>query len=118
MNGKDSPVASTVCDLLDPRGSLSSALPAKAVIEVISKCRRQLKVWLEVSAVHTSTGPLCYPNLGKYASQHVAAAAAHSFLRKLEEQGNTFNPLRRLVLSVFSARIIKKQKKNSQKFST
>jgi len=28
-----------------------SAIPAKAIAEAISKCRRQLKTWLEVSMV-------------------------------------------------------------------
>ena len=73
-------------------GLLSPAIPAKAIAESISKCRRQLKAWLELG----KRGPCKYrPTLpsvsGKYASQHGTAAAARHFSRKLEEQGNTFN---------------------------
>jgi len=72
-----------------PRGSLPSAIPAKANAEVISK----LQPWLDVSVVLSSTGPLCCPKL---ASQHGPAAAACFLLRNLEEQGDAFNPFQRV----------------------
>ena len=42
---------------------ISSAIPAKAITEVISKCRRKLKAWLEVSVVFTSSNLLCHLKL-------------------------------------------------------
>jgi len=84
---EDGSAASPVGDLMHPRGLLPSAIPAKAIAEVVSRYRRQLKTWLEESAVLTNTGPLCCLKLAKYASQHGAAAVARGFSRKLEEQG-------------------------------
>ena len=46
-------------DLPDPRGSQS----AKAIPEAMSKCGRQLKMWLEVSTVLTSPGPFSHLKL-------------------------------------------------------
>ena len=68
---------------------VSAATPAKTIAESISKCRRQLKAQVE-------RGPCKYrptpPSvIGKYASQHGAAAAAQHLSRKLEEQGDVFN---------------------------
>ena len=57
--------------------------------EVISK----LQPWLDVSMVLSSTGSLCCLKL---ASQHSPAVAAWGFTRKLEEQGDAFNPFRRV----------------------
>jgi len=51
------------CTLPDPRGSQSSATPAKVIAEAISVYRRQLIAWLEVSVVLTNTGPLCHLKL-------------------------------------------------------
>lgn len=50
-------------DLSDPRGSQSSAIPAKAAM---NKCRRQLEARLEVSAVLEAAPS----EIVKYASQH------------------------------------------------
>ena len=72
-----------------PRGSLSCAIPAKANAEVISK----LQPWLDVNMVLSSTGLLCCLKL---VSQHGPAAAAWGFSRKLEEQGDVFNRIRRV----------------------
>jgi len=84
VNSKDGLAASPVCNLPDPRGLLSFAILAKAITEAISKCRRQLKAWLEVC----KHGPYKYrpallPEIGKYVSQHGEAAAAQGFSRKL-----------------------------------
>ena len=59
VKGEDNSAVSSDDTLLDPRKSLSAVIPAKSITEAISKCRRQLKVWLEVSVVLASTGPLC-----------------------------------------------------------
>ena len=59
VKGEDGSAASPVGNLPCPRESLSSVIPTKTITEVISKCGRQLKVWLEVSAVLTSTVLLC-----------------------------------------------------------
>ena len=48
-----------------PRGSQSSAIPAKAAM---NKCRRQLEARLEVSAVLASRS--APSEIDKYASQH------------------------------------------------
>jgi len=66
VKGEDGSAASPVGALLDPRGSLSAAIPAKAIAESISKCRRQLKAWLELgSAV---SWPALPSVIGKHAS--------------------------------------------------
>jgi len=84
---------SPVGALPDPRGSLSAAIPAKAISQSISKCRRQRKAWLELGKCNPCKYRLTLPSvIGKYGSQHGAAVAAQHFLRKLEEQGHTFNP--------------------------
>jgi len=67
VNGEDGLPASPVGDLPDPRGSLSSAIPFRPIAEVTSKCRRQLKAWLEVSTVLTSTSPLSHLKLASIA---------------------------------------------------
>lgn len=83
VNGADGPAVSPVGhNLPDPRGSLPSAIPAKFSKQLVytCKCRKKLKAWLEVSAVLTSSnGPTLPSEIGKYAHQHGAAAAARSF---------------------------------------
>ena len=74
------------CKACGITGTLSFAIPAKAIAEVISK----LQPWLDVSVVLSSTGPLCCLKL---TSQHGPATAAW---RKLEEQGDACNPFRRV----------------------
>jgi len=39
---------SAVSPAPDPRGSLSAAIPTKAITELINKCRMQPKAWLEL----------------------------------------------------------------------
>jgi len=59
VKGEDNSAVSSDDTLPDPRGSLSAVIPAKSITELISRCRRHLKAWLEVSMVLASTGPLC-----------------------------------------------------------
>jgi len=59
---EDGSATAPVGDLSEPRGLLFFAIPAKVIPEAISRCRRLLKAWLEVSTVPTSTGPLCRLN--------------------------------------------------------
>jgi len=82
VNGADGPAVSPVGhDLPDPRRSLPSAIPAKFPKQLVHvSAGKQLKAWLELSAVLTSSnGPTLPSEIGKYAHQHGAAAAAHSF---------------------------------------
>ena len=59
VKGEEGSVASPVGALLDPRGLMSATIPAKAIAEFISKCRRQLKAQLELGSMTlVSTGPL------------------------------------------------------------
>jgi len=85
---EDGPATSPVGALPGPRGA---GIPAKAIAELISKCTRKLKAWLELgkrSPCKYRYRPTLPSVIGKYASQHGATAAAQDFLRKLEEQGN------------------------------
>ena len=74
VKGDDGCAASA---LPDPRGSLSAAIPAKTIIELISKCRRQLNTWLQLGR-HGSCKyrPTLLSVIGKYVSQHGAAGVA------------------------------------------
>jgi len=68
----------------------SSVIPIKVYISevtVTSKCRRQLKALLEVSAVLTRKGPLSRLKLASIASQHGVAAVAEHFLRRTGRHG-------------------------------
>jgi len=103
---------------IDPRGLLSAATPAKTIGESISKCRRQLKAWVELGKqgpCKYRPAPTSVPD--KYASQHGVAAAAQHLSRKLEEQGDMFNVFQHVKLSsVCSATKIKPNEKcNAQK---
>jgi len=63
--------------LPDSRGSLSAAIPAKTIIELISKCKKQLRTWLQLGRHGSCKYRPTLPSvIGKYVSQHQSAGAA------------------------------------------
>lgn len=81
-------------DLPDPRGLLFSAIPAKTITEVISISEEGSS---NHGTVHTSTDLHALPSeTWQVPVKIVAAVAAQDFSRKLEEQGDKFNPFRRV----------------------
>ena len=68
----------------DPRGSLSRSIPSQAIAEANKQVERVLAEGSN-RGPYTKYNAAVRPEIGKYACQHGAAAAARHFTRKLKK---------------------------------